>query len=244
MTQSQIQFDPLKALLESHQQAFDGFAQLLIEENQKYNLTRITDIPQIRIRHFLDGLTAIEPLDSLAAKTGHPLKIIDVGSGAGFPSLVLAIVRPEWSICSLEATGKKAHFQQMVCDKLGLENVRVIHGRAEDIAHQPPYRERFDVACARAVAAMPMLAELLLGFASPKGGQAFFWKGSGAEKEMVEASPAIRQMGAEVMQIHSYTLPEEKEDRVEFSLVICQKTKPTPKQYPRPFGIIKKKPLG
>lgn len=242
MTEPRIQLDRLQTLLDDHGDAFDRLAALLIDENQKYNLTRITDPRQIRIRHFLDALTAVPLLDAIAADLGRPLRIIDIGSGAGLPSLALAIVRPDWSFCSLEATGKKVYFQQLACQTLGLNNVRAVHRRAEEAAHEQAYRERFDIACARAVAAMPMLAELLLGFVKPKG-RAVFWKGSGARDEVSAATAAIRQMGGTIEQINGYTLPTDEPEPVEFSLVICGKYKPTPVNYPRAFGIIKKKPL-
>ncbi len=237
MIESSIQIEPLQALLDAHSEAFETLADFLIAENQKYNLTRITSLEQIQTRHFLDSLAAVPVLDAIATETGKPLRIIDVGSGAGFPSLVLAIVRPEWTFCSLEATGKKVTFQQNACKHLGLKNLEVIHGRAEEIAHLPKFREQFDIACARAVAAVPMLAELLLGFVRPHG-RAIFWKGAGAADELSAGQNAIQKMGAAVDQIAGYSL-----DRVNFSLIICKKRTSTATTYPRVFGMIKKKPL-
>lgn len=243
MTQTPLQFDALNTLLDAHHDAFEKLAQILLEENAKYNLTRIVDPEQIRARHFLDSLTAISVLDALAAETGQPLRVIDIGSGAGFPSLPLAIVRPQWSFCSLEATGKKARFQKHAARELSLENLRVVHGRAEEAARQPAFREQFDAACARALAAMPILTELTGAFVKPAG-KTIFWKGSSAHDELDASKKAIGQMGAQFEQMLPYTLPDQPDESPEFSLVVCRKTKPSPSQYPRVFGMIKKKPLG
>lgn len=237
-----INLDNLKAALEEHRAKFDRFAQLLIAENQKYNLTRIDSPEQVEVRHFLDSLAGIDVLDELSKKAGKPLKILDIGSGAGFPGLVLAIVRPQWQIASLEATGKKATFQKMVCDGLALKNVTVLNVRAEDIAHHAAYRQQFDAVTARALAAMPILAELSLGFVKPVG-LSLYWKGPTADEELAAATPAIEQMGAQVQQAAAYTLPTGEDEPAKLSLIICKKIKPTPKQYPRAFGLIKKKPL-
>ncbi|MHC4950093.1 MAG: 16S rRNA (guanine(527)-N(7))-methyltransferase RsmG, partial [Planctomycetota bacterium] len=110
MNNTKINIKNLQAVLNEHRGKLDQFAELLIAENQKYNLTRIDSPEQIQVRHFLDSLAGLSILDELTQKTGKPLNILDIGSGAGFPGLVLAIVRPEWQIASLEATGKKATF--------------------------------------------------------------------------------------------------------------------------------------
>ena len=214
----------------------------MIAENQKYNLTRIDSPRQIETRHFLDSLTGLFLLDERSQRKSQPLKILDIGSGAGFPGLVLAIVRPAWQIVSLEATEKKANFQMMVCDTLGLDNATVLSGRAEAVAHHAAYRQQFDVVTARALAAMPVLAELSLGFVKI-GGVGLYWKGPSVKEELVTAQAAIKQMGAEIENTLSYTLQTEDTEPAKLSLVICRKTKVTPKQYPRVFGMIKKKPL-
>ena len=135
MNHSSINLDSLQLVLDEHRDKLNRFSELLITENQKYNLTRIDSPQQIKVRHFLDSLTGLLVVDSLAQKTGKPLRILDIGSGAGFPGLVLAVVRPTWNIVSLEATEKKANFQKIVCDALGLENTTVLNGRAEAVAH-------------------------------------------------------------------------------------------------------------
>ena len=238
-----IDINPLQTILDVHQKAFSVFEKLLTEENQKFNLTRITSSQQVHVRHFLDSLAGLALLDALSQKLGKPLKILDIGSGAGFPGLALAIVRPEWSFVSLEATDKKVRFQEKVCQSLNLKNVQVIHGRAEDFAGQTTFREKFDVVTARALAELSILAELTLAFVQ-KEGLALFWKGSSTTEELANASEAIRQMGCHVDKIARYTLLMENEQPTGFSLVVCGKISSTPKTYPRVFGLIKKNPLG
>ena len=157
MNSNKLNLDFAQAVLEEYRETLVQFSELLIEENQKYNLTRIDSPEQIGVRHFLDSLAGLSVLDELSKKTGKPLRILDIGSGAGFPGLVLAIVRPQWQITSLEATEKKVKFQKMVCDALGLENAIILNGRAEAVAHHAQFRQTFDAVTARALAAMPVL---------------------------------------------------------------------------------------
>ncbi|MBL7215881.1 MAG: 16S rRNA (guanine(527)-N(7))-methyltransferase RsmG [Phycisphaerae bacterium] len=238
-----IDINPLQTFLEKHQEAFWLFEELLVDENKKFNLTRITSPQQVRTRHFLDSLAGLGFLDSLSKQLQKPLRILDIGSGAGFPGLVLALVRPEWSVVSLEATEKKVRFQEKVCKALNLNNVQVIHGRAEDLAHQTSFRETFDAVTVRALAQMSVLSELAIAFLQKKG-IAIFWKGSDLTKEVQQAETPVKQMGGIIDQIASYTLHPETEASIDFSLVVCRKIHSTPKKYPRVFGIIKKHPLG
>lgn len=238
----EVNIENQRAVLSEYRQQLDRFSELLIAENQKYNLTRIDAPEQIETRHFLDALAGLSVLDAMAQQTGKPLHILDIGSGAGFPGLVLAVVRPQWQIVSLEATAKKATFQKKVCDALGLKNATILNGRGETVAHYAAYRQQFDAVTARALAAMPVLAELSLGFVKI-GGLSLYWKGPSAREELQTAQAAIEQMGAQVRETPTYTLPTEESEPVKLSLVVCRKVKETPKQYPRVFGIIKKKPL-
>ena len=242
MNNTQINLDTLQEVLAEHRDKLEQFAELLIAENKKYNLTRIDSPKQIEVRHFLDSLAGLSILDELSQKSNKPLSILDIGSGAGFPGLVLAIVRPAWQIVSLEATAKKATFQKKVCDALGLKNTTILNGRGEDIAHHAAYRQQFDSVTARALAAMPVLAELSLAFVKT-GGAALYWKGPSAEDELKTARTAIDQMGAKFENRLTYILPTEDPEPPTLSLVQCKKMKPTPSQYPRVFGIIKKNPL-
>lgn len=239
MTDTTLPTENMLELLAEHADAFATFEQLLIRGNQKFNLTRITKPEQIRLRHFIDSMAALGALDKLSTALNKPLRILDIGSGAGFPGLVLGMVRPGWQIVSLEATEKKVHFQKYVCEEIGLSNVTVLHGRAEALAHEPRYREQFDAVTARALAAMPVLAELTLGFVNI-GGLGLYWKGPG--EDLQPARPAIEQMGAAVENTLTYTLQTQPEP-AKLSLIVCKKVEKTPKQYPRVFGMIKKKPL-
>jgi len=243
MNSQPIETNSLQTVLQTHQDAFRLFEEILIDENKKFNLTRITSPRQIHIRHFLDSLAGLELLDALSQKHGKPLRILDVGSGAGLPGLALAIVRPKWSFVSLEATEKKVMFQKKVCQTLKLKNVQIIHGRAEDLAIQNNLRESFDVVTARALAQMSILAELILAFLKIEG-LGVFWKGSSVSEELAKAQGAIQQMGCRLEKIASYTLDIEDEQPADFSLVVCKKIAHTPKIYPRVFGLIKKNPLG
>ncbi|RKY04045.1 MAG: 16S rRNA (guanine(527)-N(7))-methyltransferase RsmG [Planctomycetota bacterium] len=242
MNNGKLNLDSAQAVLDEHRETLDRFSELLIAENQKYNLTRIDSPEQVWVRHFLDSLAGLSVLDELSKKTGKPLKILDIGSGAGFPGLVLAIVRPQWQITSLEATEKKVKFQKMVCDTLGLKNTTTLNGRAEAVAHHAQFRQAFNAVTARALAPMPVLAELSLGFVKI-GGAGLYWKGPSANEELKTAQAAIKQMGAEIENSLSYTLETEDAKPANLSLVICKKVNATPKQYPRVYGIIKKKPL-
>ncbi|MFZ9033793.1 MAG: 16S rRNA (guanine(527)-N(7))-methyltransferase RsmG [Anaerohalosphaeraceae bacterium] len=242
MNHSLINLDSLQVVLDQHRDKLNRFTELLIAENQKYNLTRIDSPQQVEVRHFLDSLAGLSVLDALSQKTGKPLQVLDIGSGAGFPGLVLAVVRPAWQIVSLEATEKKANFQKMVCDTLGLENTTLLNGRAEAIAHLAQFRQVFDVVTARALAAMPVLTELSLGFVKING-LGLYWKGPSAKEELTTAQAAIKQMGGEIEQTLPYTLQTGGSEPAKLSLVVCKKIKPTPQEYPRAFGIIKRKPL-
>jgi 16S rRNA (guanine527-N7)-methyltransferase len=242
MNHSFINLDSLQVVLDEHRDKLNRFSELLIAENQKYNLTRIDSPQRIEVRHFLDSLAGLSVLDTLSQKTGKPLQVLDIGSGAGFPGLVLAVVRPTWNIVSLEATEKKANFQKMVCDTLALKNTTILNGRAEAVAHLAQFRQAFDVVTARALAAMPVLIELSLGFVKING-LGLYWKGPSVKEELTTAQAAVNQMGGEIEQTLSYALQTEDSEPAKLSLVVCKKIKPTPKEYPRAFGIIKKKPL-
>ena len=226
--------------------AFDRLAQLLIDHNQTTNLTRIETPQHIHTRHFLDSLAGLAVLDEMAAATtASAFSVIDVGSGAGFPGLAISIARPEWRIVSLEATDKKAHFQRQVCDRLGLTNVEVRHGRAEAMAHDAALREQFGAVTARALAGLDVLAELTMAFVRP-GGIGVFWKGAQVQEEISAAEAAFEKMGAAITQLLDYRLPEKCSAAAHsaFFLAIAQKRVVTPPRYPRQnYAAIKKRPL-
>jgi 16S rRNA (guanine527-N7)-methyltransferase len=231
----------LSSLLERHAERFSILTDLLLEENEIHNLTRITDPPQIRLRHFLDSLIALKILDPMADSTVN-FSCADIGSGAGFPVLPLAIVRPQWSFLSVEATGKKAAFQRRVCKTLGLSNVQVVSARAEELAHDRRYRGRFDAALARAVADLSIAAELSLGFVKT-GGLLIAWKGPDVTEELQRAQKAFDPMGAADPESVPYVLGGEDTEPIAMALVVAEKNRPTPDRLPRSFAQIKHRPL-
>ena len=221
------------------QEKLDLLCKLLIEENSKYNLTRIVDPEQIAIRHFEDSLVVLELLESIGEKQNYRPKLIDIGSGAGFPSLALAVMLDDWDFVSLEATGKKVNFQQLAAKELGLDNFTAINGRAEDLAHDYKYRQKFNVATARAVGHLAMIAELAVPFLNT-GGMFLAWKGPKVVDELPKASSIITKMGAVIDDQIPYTLPDENDEDIEYCIVKTVKKSSTPSLYPRQFGIIKK----
>ena len=225
--------------LAEHKAAFEVFAQLLIEHNRTMNLTRIDTPHDIQNRHFLDSLAAL-PVLAGAASGRQTVSVLDIGSGAGFPGVAIAMARPQWHVVSLEATEKKARFQQHLCCALGLANVSVLHGRAEVLAHRPDLREQYDAVTARAVAGLDVLAELTMAFARP-GGLGIFWKGPMVQEEIAAARPAFEQMGAQPSALYAYRLPQTPS---EIYLAAFQKQHPTPVNRPRKnFAAVKKRPL-
>lgn len=249
----------LQALDTRQQDQLAVFAQLLLDENRTTNLTAIRDLDGIYFRHFEDSLVGLDllkkeeinphPSENTCKK---PLRLLDVGSGAGLPGLVLAIARPEWEIVSLEATGKKARFQRLVAKTLDLKNVFVVEGRAEEMAHHPEYREQFDWVTARAVAALPLLAELCVPFLRP-GGHFLAWKGPRLEEELATTQGACLTLGGEISQQVPYQIPLPVEENTPETpetgifpgqIVVIRKTTPTPDRFPRPTNAMRKRPLG
>ena len=228
-----------EALSEEQIAKFDLFAGLLREENKRMNLTSVDDIDQIRARHFCDSLAAVEIIEKFFEGSSK-VSLVDIGSGAGFPGLALAIALPHLDVVSVEATGKKVAFQQRVINEVGIASAKAVQGRSEDMSHDTNYREKFDIATARAVAPLGILAELALGFVKC-GGYFLAWKGAKGDEEIVEAKAAIEIMGGEIVEQVPYQIGAEASN---LSIVCIKKIKPTPKEYPRKFGAIKKRPLG
>lgn len=213
--------------------AFQTFAQELAEWNARFNLTAIKEPHDVQIKHFLDSLTVLKSLPV------GPLRLIDVGTGAGFPGLPLKIVRPDLKLTLVEATGKKVRFCQHVAEKLGLEGVRVVHARAEEVGQMVEHRERYDWAVARAVAEMPVLAEYLLPLVV-RGGGFVAQKSKDAPAEVQAAEGALRKLGGTLERLIEVELPGVVDPRY---LVLVRKTAATPRDYPRRPGLPSKQPI-
>ncbi|MBP3721874.1 MAG: 16S rRNA (guanine(527)-N(7))-methyltransferase RsmG, partial [Selenomonadaceae bacterium] len=196
---------------------FDAFYGLLIEWNERMNLTAITDEDEFIRKHILDSLSGLEYV-----KEG---KILDLGSGAGFPGIPLKIYNEEFKITFLDALKKRLNFLDEVATKLSFQNVTTIHGRAEDLA-KTDLRESFDTVVSRAVASLPILSEYALPFIKT-GGTFIAWKGSKAEDEAKESEKALKVLGGELAEIKKVAIPKLNEER---ALIIVKKIKPTPKQ--------------
>ena len=223
--------------------AFQTYADELCAWNEKFNLTTIKDLEGIQVKHFLDSLSvlkALRPAGGEAPGEAAPrLRLIDVGSGAGFPGLPLKIVCPQLQVTLLEATGKKVKFCEHVADKLKLSGLKVVKARAEEAGQDPAHREQYDWAVARAVAEMPTLAEYLLPLVK-RGGRALALKGQDAPAETHAAAGAIKRLGGELELLIPVELPGIVETR---HLVVLKKIAATPPSLPRRPGVPAKSPL-
>jgi len=216
-------------------EALFALTERMLEVNKSMNLTAITDESSIILKHYADSLTVSEYIPKDA-------RVIDVGCGAGFPTLPLAIFRPDLSITALDGTAKRIEYVKQTAKLLGLDNVTAIAGRAEEYAAKPEYREKFDVATARAVAALPVLAELCLPFVK-KGGAFVSMKASQGEQELENARNAIRLCGGAEATCDKLLLTADGENFETRVIIRTQKTVPTPTKYPRHYSQISKKPL-
>lgn len=220
--------------LTDHQLAqFDQYAALLTEWNEKMNLTGITDPEAIVVRHFLDSLSVLA-----CTEVPQGASVVDVGTGAGFPGIPLKIARPDLRITLLDSLNKRLIFLRAVCDELRLTTA-LLHIRAEEGGRNPALRAQFDLATARAVAALPVLAEYCVPFVR-KGGVFVAMKGPDCGAECAAAEPAIRTLGGRVERTAERTLP----DGSGRTLIVVRKTAPTPPAYPRAAAKIAKAPLG
>ena len=209
---------------------FEKYFDFLIEENKKFNLTAITEPKDVVIKHFIDSVFP-------ANKIKENAKVIDVGSGAGFPGIPLKILRPDLKITLIDSLQKRVKFLNELIEKLSLENIEALHYRAEDYAQTK--RESFDVAISRAVASIPTLAEYLIPFVK-KGGFIFMYKGTKINEELSIGKKAIEVLGGKVKDILEEIVEEIESSR--FVLVI-EKIKNTNKTYPRGKNLPKNKPI-
>lgn len=212
----------------------DKFYNLLISWNEKINLTTITEEQDVYLKHFYDSLTLIKAIDLT-----KDLTLLDVGTGAGFPGIVLKIVFPNLKITLLDSLNKRINFLNLVVRELGLKNVKTIHSRAEDGARKPELREKFDVATSRAVANMAVLSEFCMPYVK-KGGYFVALKGPAIDEELENGSNAIKILGGELQGIIEISI---EETDLKHNIVEVKKVKNCPKTYPRKAGTVNKKPL-
>lgn len=226
--------------LEAEQvEAFRAYRDELIAWSARFNLTTVTDPEQIEARHFLDSLSVLQAEEAQQALAAPAARAIDVGSGAGLPGIPLAIAFPQVQMTLLEATGKKVDFLRYVTGRLSLERVTAVHGRAEDLGHDPAHREQYNLALARAVAALPVVAEYALPFCRPEG-----WlvaqRGPDGDAEARAAVRAIGLLGGALLRVERVRVPGLPTGP---TLVVIRKERPTPGAYPRRAGMPSKRPL-
>ena len=207
------------------------YKNLLQEWNEKINLTAIVEDKEIIIKHFIDSLTVMKYI-------GENTSIIDVGTGAGFPGIPIKIVSNSTNVTLLDSLNKRINFLNEVINSCNLNGIKAIHGRAEDLGKDKNYREKYDVAIARAVANLAVLAEFCLPFVKA-GGRFISMKGSNIE-EIEEAKKAIEVLGGEIESVERILLPETDMER---HIVVIKKIKNTPKEYPRKAGTPTNKPI-
>ena len=211
---------------------FKVYMNILLEWNEKINLTTITREDDILLKHFVDSLTIIKYL-----KNGE--KIVDVGTGAGFPGIPISIVKEDSKLYLVDSLNKRINFLNEVKTKLSLNNISLFHSRAEELGQNKNYREYFDVAVSRAVANLCTLAEYLIPLVK-LGGKVICMKGSNIEEELQIAKFAIEELGGRIINIEEFFLPESDNKR---TIIIIEKVKSTTKKYPRKPGIPAKQPL-
>jgi len=228
----------LKIALKPEQvEALRVYQQELSAWNNRFNLTAITDEQGIQIRHFLDSFSCLLALEPGERFTGR--RVIDVGTGAGFPGVPLKILCPGMKLTLLEATAKKVRFLEHIVAALGLKDVSVVHGRAEELGQDPDHREQYHWAMARAVADLPILVEYLLPL-TKVGGRGLAQKGEGAPAEVQRSEWALNQLGGQIRRLVPVGLRGLAETRY---LVIIDKVAATPARYPRRPGMPSKRPL-
>lgn len=224
-------------LTSQQQEQFDTYFKLLVEWNQKINLTAITAEPEVYLKHFYDSLV---PAFYLAQLKKGSLSLCDVGAGAGFPSLPLKILFPSLKVTIVDSLNKRIKFLVELVGELGLTDVTLTHARAEDFgAKKSPVRESFDIVTARAVANLPVLSELCLPL-TKVGGKFIALKAQKAQEELTQAQYAIQTLGGQLQEDIETILPQTDEKR---HIIVIDKKKATPKKYPRKAGTPAKLPL-
>ena len=221
-------------LTDRQKDQFERYFELLVEWNEKINLTAITDKNEVYLKHFYDSIAPV--LHGLI--DNQELKLLDIGAGAGFPSLPMKIICPQLDVTIIDSLNKRINFLKLLAGELGLDKVHFYHGRAEDLAQDKAFRAQFDLVTARAVARMQVLSELTIPYLKV-GGKLLALKASNAPEELDEAKNALNLLFSKVQDNLSYALPN-GDPRF---ITVVEKKKETPNKYPRKAGMPNKRPL-
>ncbi len=227
----------------SQLEQFRRYAVELVQWNQKFNLTAITDHEGVQTKHFLDSVAALPAIVEELGEALPPqrrLHLADVGTGAGFPGVPLKIAAPRLKLTLMDGTGKKVRFLENLAGALGLENSHVVQGRAEELGRTTAHRGQYDLVTARAVAPLKTLVEYLLPLVRREG-YAVVYKGPSAAEEYIEARKAIEMLGGDVARFAPIQVPFLQESRF---VILIKKVRRTPDPYPRGQGLARRKPLG
>lgn len=219
-------------VIESQAEKFYRYMSLLLEWNEKMNLTAITDPMEVIIKHFIDSITISKEIE-------NGKKVIDIGTGAGFPGIPLKIIRPDISVTLLDSLNKRITFLNEVIEALELENIEAIHGRIEELGRNKKYREIYDYATSRAVANLAVLSEYMLPMIKV-GGKCICMKGANVEEEILEAKKAIHILGGKIEKVDEFLLADTDMKR---NIIVINKENSTPGKYPRKTGTPAKEPL-
>ena len=215
-------------------QQFVDFYEYLVEKNKVMNLTGITEFQEVLVKHFLDSLACVKAVDIKKVK-----RIMDVGTGAGFPGVPLKIAFPHLEACLLDSLKKRVNFLEETFDILKLTDITAVHGRAEEYARNKAYRESFDLCVSRAVSNLATLSEYCLPYVKV-GGSFISYKSGTVQEEAEQAEKAVKILGGKIKDVVYFSLPDSEIQR---SLVVIEKVKSTPGKYPRKAGTPLKEPL-
>ena len=221
----------VRFLVEQTEQFFE-YMNLLIEWNEKMNLTSIIEPEEIILKHFIDSITILKEIEDNS-------KVVDVGTGAGFPGIPLSIMNPTLKITLVDSLNKRLIFLQEVVNKLNLKNVEIVHARAEEFGQNKKYRESFDISTSRAVANLSTLSEYLIPLVKV-GGKVISMKASEAQEEINEAKKAIQVLGGKIERIDEFNLPQSDIGR---TVILIKKEEKTPNKFPRKPGTPSKEPI-
>lgn len=213
---------------------FYNYYLLLIEWNQKFNLTAITDMTEVIIKHFIDSLLVLKTFPEVNGKI-----LLDLGTGAGFPGVPLKIAQPSLKVILVDSLRKRIDFLNHLSKELKLDQIEAVHARAEELGKSDEYRQKFDIVVSRAVAKLSILSEYCLPFVKV-GGKFIALKGPGVQTEITESGSALQELGGKIVNNYEYQLPVTGDSRY---ILVINKTKETPTKYPRKAGLPEKRPL-